>query len=289
MPRARQRLPPRWLVWSWPLDCHLAKWRLGNMPQRNDPETRTLEEGNIYFVYTPRVHSPGEEEKVGSAEDIERTYIILSAQKQPRYRRIVLGRKKLPDVHAGGQRFWGFVDIVGKQPEKVEHELEEVTYETATRGERVRPEARPAGEGVYRIVQHGNHNHLIYALELPKQPGPVQKELNIEPEASYIFSVKNPEASSPPGVGLGSRQKVHYPERLESKFRSRRFLPAEPELLDYEGVEVLLIGSSENPEEELGIQLQPQPENEWSADIFADLRMRRSQHPVEPLLSGEWR
>jgi hypothetical protein len=258
------------------------------MAQSTDPKAKTLEEGNIYFVYTPRVHAPGEESTVASAEDIERTFIILSAQGQRRYRRIVVGRKKLPEVENGGQRFWGFIDIVGQRPERVEHELEEARYGTATRGERVRPEARPAGEGIYRIVQHGNHNHLIYALELPDEPGPVQKELNIEPEASYIFSVKNPEAGSPPGTGLGPGQKANYPEHLELKFRGRRFLPAEPELLDYEGTEVLLIGSSESPEEELGIELQRKPEDEWSADIFADLRMRRSQHPVEPLLTGEW-
>lgn len=60
----------------------------------------------------------------------------------------------------------------------------ELRYETETRGERVRPEVRPAGEGIYRIVVHGNYNHLIYALELPKEPGPVQQELSIEPEAS---------------------------------------------------------------------------------------------------------
>src|SRR5436190_23081860 len=121
------------------------------MSQQNDFETTTLEDGNIYFFYTPRVHSPGEEAIVRSAKDIERTYIILSVQGHRRYRRIVVGRKKLPDVEdAGGQRFWGFVDIVGERPEKVEQELEEIRYGTATRGERGRPEARPAGEGGYR-------------------------------------------------------------------------------------------------------------------------------------------
>lgn len=259
------------------------------MTQKNEPEPKTLERGNIYFAYTPRVHSPGEETRVEGVEDIERTYMILSVPAQWRYRRIVVGRKRMPDVEQGRERFWGFVDIAGQRPEKVEHELEEVHYQTATRGERVRPEARPAGEGVYRIVEHGNHNHLIYALELPQEPGPVQQELNIEREASYIFSVKNPETSSPPGAGLTSKQKVDYPARLEAKFHGRRFLPAEPELLDYEGVEVLLIAASESPEEELGIELHPHRETEWSADIFKDLRMEKSEHPIEPLFTGEWK
>jgi hypothetical protein len=130
---------------------------------------------------------------------------------------------------------------------------------------------------------------LIYALELPQLPGPVQHELNIEPEASYIFSVKNPEASSPPGVGLTSKQKVDYPQHLEAKFHGRRFLPADPELLNYEGVEVILIAASERPEEELGIELHPQSESEWSTDIFKDLRMDKSEHPIDPLFTGAWR
>jgi hypothetical protein len=45
---------------------------------QSEPGTSTLERGNIYFVYTPRVHSLGEEATVEGLEDIERTYMILS-------------------------------------------------------------------------------------------------------------------------------------------------------------------------------------------------------------------
>jgi hypothetical protein len=204
------------------------------------------------------------------------------------YRRIVLGRKKLPDVEGRGERFWGFIDMVSQNPEKIEDELDQEVYRTKTRGERELPAARPAGEGVYRIVAHGNHTHLVYALELPKKPGPVQKELNIEPEASYIFSVKNPEKGSPPQAGLSRGQKAEYPKRLQEKFGDRRFINAEPELLDYEGAEVMLIGAREDPEEELGLKLQPQSETEWTADIFKDLHMEKSEHPQEPLFKGQW-
>ena len=58
------------------------------MAQQDESETKTLERGNIYFVYTPRVHSSGEETKVEDLGDIERTYMILSAQGQRRYRRV---------------------------------------------------------------------------------------------------------------------------------------------------------------------------------------------------------
>jgi hypothetical protein len=53
--------------------------------------------------------------------------------------------------------------------------------------------------------------------------------------------------------------------------------------------EVLLIGTSEGPKAELGIELRPEPESELTADVFKDLRMEKSQHPTEPLFTGEWR
>jgi hypothetical protein len=58
-------------------------------------------------------------------------------------------------------------------------------------------------------------------------------------------------------------------------------------LLNYEGVEVLFIGSTEDPQAELGIELHPQPESEWTADVVRDLRMDKSQHRTEPLIKGE--
>jgi long-chain acyl-CoA synthetase len=48
------------------------------MPQKEQPASRILERGNIYFVYTPRVHGPDEETQVRRIQDIERTYMVLS-------------------------------------------------------------------------------------------------------------------------------------------------------------------------------------------------------------------
>ena len=97
-------------------------------------------------------------------------------------------------------------------------------------------------------------------------------------------------AAAAPGVQLTPTQKARYPEELEQRFHGRRFLPAVPELLNHEGTEVLLIGTSEDPTAELGIELHPEPESEWTADVFKqDLRMEKSQHPTEPLFTGEWR
>ena len=69
----------------------------------------------------------------------------------------------------------------------------------------------PAGEGVYVLTRTGKTMHLAYALELPEKPGPVQKQLNIEPEASFALSIKNPEKGSPRNTGLDSRGEGRLP------------------------------------------------------------------------------
>jgi hypothetical protein len=245
-----------------------------------------LERGDIFFVYRPRV----QEESAEGLEDVQRSYMVLSPEGKQSHRLIVLGQKRLPEVRDGGDRVWGYVDMVERDPRKIRDELGRQTYSTKTRGERVRPEARPAGEGVYALVRHEDHTHLAYELELPKRPGEVQEALEIEPEASFIISIKNPDAPSPPGVGLRGERKVDFPRRLQERFRGRRFADADPpDLLDYEGAEVLLIGAEEDVSDELGIQLNPERETLDTAEIFTELRLRKGEHPTEPLTKGEWR
>jgi hypothetical protein len=251
-------------------------------------QSEILERGSIYFLYRPKVEGAEEEQPVESLEDVERTYLILSPDKKKHYRRLVIGRKKLPEVE-DRDRYWGFVETVGNRPEEVKKDLGEEFYQTKTRGERKLPAARVAGEGVYAIVDHGNHAHLAYVLELPARPGEPQQEMNIAPEASYIFTIKNPEQPSPRGVGLRPAQKPELPEPLQREFRGRRFIPAEPELLDREGTEFVLIGATEKPDEELGIDLAAKCHDERCAKVLRDLRLSKAENPIEPEVKGEWK
>jgi hypothetical protein len=156
-------------------------------------------------------------------------------------------------------------------------------------GERVKPTARPAGEGVYALVLHEDHTHIAYALELPQRIGPVQRALQVERAASYVVSVKNPEAPSPPEAGLSPKEAAKYPKALEQKFHGRCFLPADPpELLDYPGAQLLLIGASADVRGELALDLNPERETEHTAEVFRDLHLTKSQFKVEPLFKGEW-
>lgn len=247
---------------------------------------KILERGHIYFVYRPRV----DRTSVRGPADIRRLYLVLHPRRKGLFRLIILGEKRLPDVTSqGDRRTWGFVEKVGKSPDDVEDELDPITYETKTRGERHVDAARPAGEGVYVIVRHDDHTHLAHRLEFPKRLGPVQRALNIAEEVSYIVSVKNPDAPSPPNMGLDETRRAKLPKKLRDRFRNRRFISVDPpEFLDYEGTELLSIGASKGVSQELGIEIAPEHEAESEAAVFRDLRLESSLHPVKLLFEGTW-
>lgn len=245
--------------------------------------TEVLEEGDIFFLYRPRV----EEEDPSKLGDIQRFFMVLRPRGGKHTRLIAVGRKRLPEV-GRHERNWGFVALVTDNERKVERDLREETYETETRGERRQPAARPAGEGVYVISLEDGQMHLSYELELPESPGEVQDALRIRNKASYVLSVKNPERGAPPNVGLAERQKADYPDKLQDIFRGRRFAREDVRLLDYEGAEILLVGARTDPGRAYGIELEAEEEEPGSADTFRKLHMAKSRHPVKPLLTGQW-
>jgi hypothetical protein len=138
-------------------------------------------------------------------------------------------------------------------------------------------------------LQRGRNLHLTYELELPKEPGEVQQELNIARQGGYILSIKNPEKPAPPGAGLPREDEAHYSKSLQPEFAGRRFATADPHLLDYEGAEFILIGARTDPERAYDIDIETEHETADKADIFRQLKMSRREHPLEPLLKGEWR
>jgi hypothetical protein len=246
---------------------------------------KVLERGDIYFIYRPKI----EETSPEGVEDVQRLFMLLSPQEKKRYRLLVIGRKRLPAIGDRGERTWGFVEKASRTLRGLREDLAPATYQTKTRGKRTQSTTRPAGEGVYVIVRHGDHTHLVYALELPQQPGEVQKDLYVAAEGSYIVSVKNPELSSPPGVGLDEEHHASFPKTLQGRCRGRRFMPVDPpSVLNYEGAEVLLIEGSEDVSEAFDIQLHPQEETAATAEIFTDLQLQPSRHPLKPLFEGVW-
>src|SRR4051794_17146148 len=230
-----------------------------------------LECGDIYFLYRPAV---GVDEAHGF-KDVRRLYILQKPWDTQIYRLLIVGRKKLPAPEEH-DRFWACVWRVFKDRAALSEKLGYGEYATKTKDVRRIAAARPAAEGIYTIVRHGEHTHLAYFLELPKHQGPVERELHIEREASYIVAVKNPQTPSPPNAGLGPKQEAGFPKELQQKFRGRRFIPVDPpDFLNCEGAQIVLIGARENAGEELGIEFRPDDENECTADVLKDLKLPR--------------
>jgi len=250
-------------------------------------QAELLERGDLYFLYTPRVQPAVDlpfdsETPVRGPRDVQRLHVILRPWDRGAYRRLLVGRKRMPETSR--QRFWAEIERVGETPESVLGDLGRFEYETKTRGTRVQPPARAAGEGVYAVARHGDHAHLAYRLERPRKAGEVQRALRILPEASYIVAAFNPEA--PPKLGRRRPEMGPLPAWMREKFGGRKFAPLDPDLLDVRGLEVVLIGASDDVEAELGIHLEVDREN---LDLVRDLHLDPSEHPLGPATDGSWR
>ncbi|KAM0933718.1 hypothetical protein DsansV1_C34g0224591 [Dioscorea sansibarensis] len=218
----------------------------------------------------------------------------VNIEKQTLFRLIVMGKKSLPDPSKRSTPYWGYVELVTTEAEDIKTSLKGEEYETATRGQRHKPAARTAGEGVYRILKHESarrktHTHLIYKLELrsdDKKNEP-QKALNIERVGSFVLQIKNPDqAGHAQFQGLQSKRLAAFPAHLQAQLGNRRFAPADPpDLLNYEGCELLLISASDDVEGELGMELRAEdPSKRTCSDLinmFGD-----DVTPPKPLLTG---
>jgi hypothetical protein len=72
------------------------------------------------------------------------------------------------------------------------------------------------------------------------------------------------------------------------QFKGRRFINAEPaELLDHEGVEILLSSTDESVQE-LGLDLESDATERDAEYVFKALRMQRSAQKEQSLVSGKW-
>ena len=250
----------------------------------NKPQ-HIIERGDIYFFYRPRVEPLQEDHKVTGFNDVQRFYIVLHPEDNPFYRLLVVGKKRMPIIDYQYEKNWAMVDLITRSYQELLEELAEKIYHTKTQGDRKSPAARPCGKGVYALIYQSGHSHLLYTLTLPEKPGEVQHELDIYPQASYVISVKNQNIA-----GSHDGMPVHFPKRLSNKFGGRRFVPLDtPELLNYEGTELLLIGASTDIYRELGIDRDKIEHTIDTTEIMEELAAWKEQRLVVPLLKGRWR
>jgi Protein of unknown function (DUF2795) len=251
-------------------------------------KSKIIEQGNIFFFYRPKVDT----EEVEELGDVQRFYMITAPDDNTKYRLFLIGQKQLPEIVEGKstseEKNWALNILTTSNSKDIQKELMPAEYTTETRGKRRLAAAVPTGEGKYVIVKHDNHTELAYVLELPETPGPTQREFEIKKEASYIISVKNPDVKVPGFVA--SEKNPEYPNTLKEKFGDKRWINVEePDFLNYENTQLLLIGArKKNVEEELGIDIDEEKETERSADLFKELKVRKEQLPLKPLLKGKF-
>jgi len=238
-----------------------------------------IEKGDIYFFIRPDVSTT----EVKGLGEVQRFYMVLNPDSDSKFREIVVGQKKLPDIDEQ-ERFFAYVEHVFSDADELKKELEGGEYETKTRGEREEMPARAVGEGRYVLAQHEDHSHLAYALEQPKTPNQVQKDLRIESEGSYVISVRNPDQGQ-----QFTEEKPDYPKEIRDEFGDRKFAKqVDPKMLDFEHSEMILIGAKENPEEELGISISTEEESVSQSDLVNKLKIEKSNKRLKPIEEGKW-
>lgn len=121
---------------------------------------------------------------------------------------------------------------------------------------RVTPAATPFAEGIYAITSTPRRSHLAYHITFPQPLGDVQETFGLHEKGSFIAQVKNPQAPAPPSASI--RNPAQYPEEIQKKFRDLRFMPLEPEHLDYVHTQLLLIGEASG---QFGRSVEEQPED----------------------------
>ncbi|KAK0628330.1 hypothetical protein B0T17DRAFT_522464 [Bombardia bombarda] len=233
---------------------------------RDDSEavpSSILEKGIIYFFFRGRVGI----DEPSEVDDIARSYIVLRPiEKDAKLgsgpigdagngRLCAIPKKVLPQ--SGRDRWIAFVEKTGASFQKLKDEfLSASDYATKTAGTRHSPAATPIGEGVYAITSTGRESHLVYMLTLPEKLGEVQHEIGLKEKGSFILSTKNPEYPGPASARLP--EAPEYPEEVIKGFRSLRWMPTQPEHLDYANAQFLLVGESSGVEK----ALEPQKKDE---------------------------
>ncbi|KAI3487593.1 hypothetical protein L1887_48374 [Cichorium endivia] len=248
------------------------------------------------------------------------------------YRLISLGKKRMPSPEAaiasgsepggiGGRHseaIWATVADIGADLKDLAEGMGEERYTTKTRGDRVKPAARPAGRGHYALSikttdpPSSREVRLTYDISHPSSDefGAVQKELGLHPSSSVLVQMRNPTLAptgpDAPAAGLPEDKRAKLTKgELEENFgggvksKGNRYArPEQPSLLDRQGVELLLIKGEKQEKE--GLQGLGDEQNHALADlaerdqerlsdegILEELKLSGQDVKVEPL-SGEW-
>ncbi|KAL4960790.1 uncharacterized protein BDV14DRAFT_204412 [Aspergillus stella-maris] len=210
-----------------------------------------LEKGLIYFFYRGRVNV----QEAHSMQEVARSFFVLrptplgaaidpeqgAVDTGAKCRLMMLPKKKYP--RSGKDREMGFVEKAAISIKQLQESfIAGEKYETSTRGEREIPEATPYAEGVYAMTSTKRATHIVYHITLPEKSSEIQQDFGLSERGSWLVQSKNPKYPSPPFAQLP--KEPEYPESILQKFRDLRWIPAQPELLDYPNAQFLMVGSA---------------------------------------------
>lgn len=250
---------------------------------------RVLESGDLFFLYLPRQGI----RRVAGLKDVARSYALLSSraehqhrgrhQEQRHHRLFSIHGLRLPDTRPGAtEGVWCLLEQVTTRAEQMDYRLDPLGNGRAVvqKGAAL---VRPAGEGRYALVDHGDHQHLAYVLELPATLGDVQRELRIARRATYVLQVKAPDVPSPIPIDATPA----YPRRFLEMLAPWELAPVlDMALLDFPMTQVYLTPTPEDVVSEIG--LRPDREFNTTAETFRRLRLEPDLHPTGPLFTGDW-
>ncbi|OOF96720.1 hypothetical protein ASPCADRAFT_206897 [Aspergillus carbonarius ITEM 5010] len=213
--------------------------------------SNVLEKGIIYFFYRPRVNVSDPH----GISDVARSFLVLrptpigatldqqqgSLEPGAKCRLMVLPKKKFPT--SGKERDMGFVEKAGQSMKSLQESfIAGYTYETSTRGEQSVPEARPYAEGVYAITSTKRSSHLAYVLTIPETIGSIQEDFGLHTRGSWVIQSKNPKHPGPSYAQIN--KDPEYPESVREKFGDYRWVPVQPEFIDYPNAQFLMVGEA---------------------------------------------
>ena len=123
---------------------------------REENKDSTLEHGDLFFFYRPKIDSA----EVQELEDVGRFYMVTSPEQNQKtttkghiHRLFLLGQKHLPEIVEGKstsrETNWVLNILTTSKPEDLHKELMPAEYDTETRGKRRTKAATPAGGKVF--------------------------------------------------------------------------------------------------------------------------------------------
>lgn len=243
-----------------------------------------IEQGDLYFFFRSGEHAHG----IQSLSDINNFYMIMSPADEPIIRLIEIREKSLPAIPDNGQlaksewaRIAG-VSIPG--PNLTVEQLGSIRIAN----NRTLPPAIPVAVATYQLISLAKQTELIYFLEAPTQPGPIQDLFNIAEKASIAVRIRNPQGSA---HGYpGAEVQPDYPDVLIGEFNGQDWLPAQQsELLNYPDAQLVLTGVHHTDlEKDLGLTVQRVDAKTAIARLYQTLSLSPNIYPQMALQQGTW-